>query len=299
MQRGLNVPSFPFTEEQFNHTKRIFEMLSSVEDRLMVRVNFDGETFCDKWALRCAVLANQAPNVERCEYVTNNSIPPDSYLSLLDPRKTSFNCSLHLEQMSYKLFLRNILHLKDSGCAVMVNICAVPQYIDQITAIREELSSLGIRLKVSPFLSAGRKRFQWKRYPRGYSWGERSFLKMESDSPDEYNYTVRLKRTRGRLCYAGVDMVVIYLHETVRRCFGGNIGSVEDLATGRVQLKKSPYPCETSGCPCYAHLTGLEEFRKKHVLSEVFVDNYDDHLPLMKDRGIKGGRFKNGWYESE
>lgn len=43
MQLGQKVPVVPFAKEHYEATKSIMEMLSFVDDELMIRVNFDGE----------------------------------------------------------------------------------------------------------------------------------------------------------------------------------------------------------------------------------------------------------------
>ena len=61
-------------------------------------------------------------------------------------------------------------------------------------------------------------------YPKDYSQIERKILKQYFYSSEEYDYLIDLKRTKGLKCYAGVDMINIFLNGIVRRCFTGQLG---------------------------------------------------------------------------
>jgi len=264
----------PFTEEHFQQAKSIWDELAKIEDEIMVRINFQGETFIDEWAKRCCFYINKIPNVRICEFITNNSVSPETYLGRLDLRKTSFNCSFHPEFMSIERFIENALMLRRAGCNVFANICTTPQIIAMIPEINSTFREHGICLKLQGFL-AFTFHYKGKRYPAGFTVEEHRILKQYFDSPEEYAYIVDLKQTKGLDCYAGVDMINLFLNGSVSRCFTYSIGSIKDLLSGKAKLKDDPYPCHEDMCPCYAHFIGLKEFRGKHTLSEKFVDNYD------------------------
>lgn len=274
IQRGARVREYPFRKAHFKRTKTIWDMLSGIEDNIMVRVNFNGETFIDEWAQKCAFYINRISNVKICEFITNNSVDPKAYLHELDPAKTTFNCSFHPEFMSIERFIENALILKNAGCDVFVNVCAAPQLIKKLPEFDAIFRKHDICLKLQGFITPGYN-YMDKKYPEDYTAEERSMLKDSFYTKDEYEYFVDLKRTKGLDCYAGVDMVNIFIDGSVRRCFSGKIGNVKGLVCGKTMLRESPYPCHENLCRCYTHFIGLKEFREKYSLSERFVDNYD------------------------
>lgn len=273
IQRNLKVTEHAFTDKEFQQAKKIWDMLSKIEDKVMVRVNFDGETFYDEWAKKCALYINRISNVQICEFITNNSVNPETYLDELDLTKTTFNCTYHLESMSIEQFIENALKLKYSGCDIFANICAVPQVIKKIPEIKSIFRKYDIALKTQVFTTPGYY-YKGKKYPEDYTEEQRKFLKGAFDTEDEYEYSVNLKPTKGSDCWAGVDMINIFLDGSVKRCFTADIGNVKDLVTDRCKLEKKPYPCHQEQCPCYTHFIGLKEFRAKYPLSDRFVDNF-------------------------
>lgn len=284
LQIAGNVREYSFGEEQFAMTKCVWDMLSRVEDAIMVRINFNGEIFADGWATRCAFYIDRIPNVRICEFITNNSIDPKTYLDEIVPSKTTFNCSFHPEFVSIERFIENTLTLKGAGCDVFVNVCAIPQLVNKLPDMKETFDKHGIPFKLQGFLTLGGS-YMGKKYPEQYTLAERRILKKTFYTKDEYSYFVRLRRTKGLDCYAGVDTINVFLDGSVKRCFTQDIGSVEGLVSGKVKLGEEPYPCHEKNCPCYAHFIGLKKFRKKYILSSRFVDNYEK---TAGENGLKG-----------
>jgi hypothetical protein len=82
------------------------------------------------------------------------------------------------------------------------------------------------------------------------------------------------KFSKGQDCYAGVDMINVFLDGTARRCSISKIGSVRDLASGKVKLRPEPYPCPHDDCVNFCHMTGLKELRDQYQLYDTFTDDY-------------------------
>ena len=83
---NLKIREIPFTEEQLVQTKKIWNLLSKIEDKIYVRVNFHGEIFADRWAKECAFYINKISIVKSFEIITINSIPPKNYMKSKERR---------------------------------------------------------------------------------------------------------------------------------------------------------------------------------------------------------------------
>lgn len=260
-----------------NHVSRIISIwnnLATIDDEILVRINFNGESLYDKFVKQIISHINKIENVKIFEILTNNSINPNKYLNSLDLTKMSFNCSYHPEFISIKKFLNHMHIIEDAGCNVFANVVATPQIIKKIPKIFRKFQKNNLRIKLQGF-------YYWsccykgRTFPMGYIQEERKAISQYFDSKEEFEYMVELKNTKGLPCYAGVDMLNIFMDGSVRRCFKGDIGNIQDLIDNKIKLKKEPYPCHRNFCGCYAHLIGLESFREKYKLCDNFVDNYE------------------------
>ncbi len=217
----------PFTSWHFKQTKYIWDNLSKIEDKIHTRINFNGETFIDTWAKRCAFYISKIPNVEVVEIVTNNSVNPKTYLNEFNSQKVSFNCSYHPECITLENFLKNMLILKEKGYSVIANILCIPQIIKKIPRIHNFFEKREITLWLQGMKTVGYK-YNGKKYPRDYTAEERKILKEYFRSEEEFDYMVNFKQTFGSKCFAGVDMLNISVEGIVRRCFTGKIGELQD-----------------------------------------------------------------------
>jgi sulfatase maturation enzyme AslB (radical SAM superfamily) len=206
-----------FTSYQLKQTKLLWNKLAKINDKIYVRVNFNGEILVDKWAMKSAFYINHIPNVEVFEIITNNSVNPKFYLDELDLTKTSFNCSYHPECISLQQFLKNIDLLKNNGCNLFANIVCTPQVIDKIPKIYKIFDKKGILLRLLAFRTDGFK-YNGKTYPRDYTSKERKIMEEYFYSKEEYEYTVECKSTKNLNCYAGVDMINLFIDGTISRC---------------------------------------------------------------------------------
>lgn len=274
---NLNVIQAPLNENHYQQAVYIWDKLATVEDEILVRVNLQGESLFDKVAKKCLFYINKIPNVKLFEIITNNSINPETYLHELDLTKTSFNCSFHPEFIPLKKFIKHLLIIKNNGCNVFANVVTTPQIIRKLPKLYSTFNKYDIHLKLTGLQTWG---FQYngKNYPWDFDAKQRRILKQYFDSIEEYEFMVELKRTKGLDCYAGVDMINVFLDGSIRRCFNGEIGQIDDLISGKIKLKNDPYPCSFEICPCYADFIGLKEFREQFSLSKIFVDNYEINM---------------------
>jgi sulfatase maturation enzyme AslB (radical SAM superfamily) len=288
------VEQFSFTREHFERAKTIWNHLANIDDNILVKVNFDGETMIDRWAKECCYYICRLPNVKVLEIITNNSVNPHAYLDKFDIKKISFNCSFHPEQMSYEKFLRNILAIKDAGCPVFATMVVTPKLVEKLPEYYQKFAQQGICLKpllllgnyqggVSPLLRPIHRWFKKMidngvSYPKAYTTREIETIKKFYYSDLEFKYQ-KGENPKGLPCYAGVDMINVYMDGTVLRCFGGEIGTIEDLVNGRVKLANKPYDCFTNECQCPTHMIFLKEFRERYPLCEKFADHYHCDKP--------------------
>ena len=259
----------PFSEEHFLQTKLVWDQLAQLEDRILVRISFDGETLIDKWAMECALYINKIPNVEICEFLTNNSVDPAAYLDRIDPRKTTFNCSFHPEKISFEKFLGHIDTLREAGCRAIANMVMTPQAVKNLPDLYQSFEEKNVRFR--PCLLHGY--YEGKVFPHDYTAQELDIIRKHSYSEFEFEYMAG-KASKGLMCYAGVDMLNVFLDGSVKRCSFVKIGHIKDLVSGKVKLRKDPYPCPHDDCINYSHMMGLEDFREQYDLSEDFVDDY-------------------------
>lgn len=235
-QNCQKIKQIPFTNNHYKQTQLIWNELSKIDDQIYVRVNFNGETLIDKWAKKSAFYINQIPNVKTFEIITNNSIHPKKYVNNLDLTKTSFNCTFHPEFMSINKFIDHILFLREAGCKILANMVCFPQIIKSIPKIFKVFKKHKIDLKLQGFITIGFK-YIGKHYPNDYTPNERRILKQFFYSQEEYEYMVNLKMTRGLDCYAGVDMINLFLNGIIKRCFTGEIGN---FYQNNMYIKKHP-----------------------------------------------------------
>lgn len=234
-QNCLRIKQIPFTIQHYQQTKLIWNELAKINDQIFVRVNFNGETLIDEWAKKCVFYINNIHNVKVLEIITNNSINPRTYINNLDLTKTTFNCSFHPEFISIQKFIENSLYLRKMGYEVLTNIVCVPQIIKLIPKIFEIFRKNKLDLKLQGFITNGFK-YLGKQYPKDFNKNERQILKQYFYSLEEYEYMIDLKRTNGLDCYAGVDMINIFLDGTIKRCFTGEIGN---FSQNRMNIKIS------------------------------------------------------------
>jgi hypothetical protein len=284
-----HVPSVAFTETDYVQACRLWDSLQLIEDRLLVRANFDGEIFIDAWAQKICFYIAGLPNVKRFEFVTNNSVDPERYMKYLDPRKAVFNCSFHPEFTSVDRFIDHVRKIQSSGSRAIVTMVVKPQEVSRLDVIVARFKDEGIFFK--PVLLLGRYQpgvpEAFRRvhkqicrllginivFPQAYSAKALETIEKHYYSTMEFEYQYG-KQTRGRLCWAGVDMINIFKDGTVMRCFDEKMGTADDLLAGKLRLPGNPYPCHSETCQCPAHMIFLDDFRAQCSLAEDFVDHY-------------------------
>lgn len=297
----MHIPQVHFTADDYTQACRLWDKLQILQDRLLVKVNFDGEIFADSWAQKICFYICKFSNVSRFEFITNNSVDPDKYMGLIDPHKVVFNCSFHPDFVSIDRFIANIQKIKRYGSGVFATLVVTPQKVGQLSSIITRFKNEGILLK--PLLLLGRyqpgvpealRRIHKNickyigvklSFPQAYSQKALKIIKQYYYSELEYEYQYG-KKTRGELCYAGVDMINLYKDGTIMRCFGNNLGTVEDLLAGRFQLSEEPYPCFAQTCQCPTHMIFLRSFRERFQLCDDFVDHYNLNKELLYAKKI-------------
>lgn len=252
-------------------TQKIWNLLETIDDRIIVRINFDGETLIDNWAKKCVYDIGNRKNVLRCELITNNSINPNLYLSKMDITKMSFCCSYHPEFITIKKFINHLKLLKKSGCPVFVYVVATPQIISQLDIIKKQFNEEGFDLRIEGLMG----NYNEKPYPLSYSTYERNVLKKLFFSLEEYSFSIRAKSPNGKLCYAGTDQITVFMDGKVARCYEYYLGDIKDFIAGKKSLSSKPQPCFLSNCLCPAYNIFIKDIRSKYKLVNDFADHYE------------------------
>jgi hypothetical protein len=284
-----SVRQVEFSVDDFTQACRLWDKLQMIEDRLLVKANFDGEIFADSLAQKICFYILGLPNVSRFEFITNNSLDPDVYMGFIDPTKVVFNCSFHPDFISIDRFIEHIKKLKRYGSRVFTTMVVTPQRVGRLSSFISRFRNEDILFK--PILLLGRyqpgvpqslKRIHKNMcrlmgvktvFPQAYSKRTLGIIKQYYYSGLEFEYQYG-EKTKGELCFAGVDMINLYKDGTIMRCFGGRLGSADDLLAGRLRLATEPYPCSSETCQCPTHMIFLDAFREKYRLCDDFVDHY-------------------------
>lgn len=283
-----DIEQLEFSEKEYISSKKVWDALSSIEDTILVRLNFDGEILIDSWAKEIWYHINSIANVKLCEIITNNSVSPDNYLGRVDLTKASFNCSFHPEFMSLQRFIEYCLTLKKAGCPVFATMVVKPAMVSELAGIAECFRRSGIPFKpllliqdsppASRLRKYGKKVFGDIFAPSIYSRRDLRTIRKWYYSDLEFQFQ-NGRITKGMPCYAGVDMINVFIDGSVYRCFGDRLGSVDELCDGTMELKKEPYPCFAKTCQCPTHMIFLKDFRDRYRLSDEFVDQYESGRP--------------------
>ncbi len=260
----------PYDASALRQTRRIWDALETLDDTLIVRVNFDGETLIDRWAIECVLDIAGRSNVARCEVITNNSIPPRRYLGRMDTRKMSFACSFHPEYITLNRFLGNLAALRDAGCPAFVYTVATPGALNGLVPLVERFRSEGYDIRIEGLMEP----YQGREYPQAYTADERSLLHEVFYSPEEFAYGIDAANPRGKPCYAGTDEITVTMDGRVARCYECEMGDVGELMDGTWTLPPDPQPCPEASCLCPAYHIYLAEFRERYTMLDAYADHY-------------------------
>lgn len=264
-------------ERDFVEIMNIWSNLASLEDKISVKININGELFFSNYGYMIVQYISSLQNVAICEINTNASLIPLNELTKYRD-KIRFNCSFHPEFIAIDSFIENLLKVKQKGFKFFANTMAIPGKIEDLHLIFKRFKNDGIRLKLTG-LNGG---YNGKEYPRAYNDFERNTIRMYMDSDEEYKLIIDWESVENELCFAGCDMINIFLDGSIKRCFYDNLGTVSDLVNGRLKLKENPYFCNNKICGCYSHIIGLKYMRDKYHISDDFVDLYAPFVTVNK-----------------
>jgi hypothetical protein len=260
-----------YDKQDLQRTERLWDMLDGIDDRIAVRINLDGETLIDPWAKAIAQDIAGRANVEVCEMITNNSIPPKEYLGMFPADKISFACSYHSECISLERFTNHLLELRAAGCPAFVYAVATPRLLLSMGEMKRHFNELGFSFRVEALMSE----YQGRPYPESYSIEERHLLRALYESPEEYAFSVEAESPLGFPCYAGYDEITLFTDGCVSRCYEYPIGRLDEYILGHRKLSHHPERCESESCLCPAYHIYVKRFRDQHPLSKHFVDHYE------------------------
>ena len=167
------------------------------------------------------------------------------------------SASYHLEHGDIDEFILKMLVFVRNGINTYVSVVAFPEYIDQMLKLKSKFEEVSLRVGFFPFVGA----YKDRSFPEEYSAKELEIVReLPGWHKSENNGEIRLPRTKGMLCYAGVKTIYVNPSGEIRRCMPVNqiIGNVFD---NEFSLLKKPEPCPVEICNC-------ELYWKYHVKTE-------------------------------
>lgn len=255
------------SERYFKIIDKICELPHPVD---IVRVAVKGEPFLSKLLIEGMVKLANCKKIGAVNTVTNLSMKKETlieFLNKVDPDKFSPAVSLHHTQIKdFDLFIENIKILKERKILFIVGCIAYPPYLEQIKLYKKYFEE---ELGVPFFTNVYHGKYGWLPYPRCYSFTEKRILRNLCFSDFEYYYQMELKKSKGKLCTAGKDLINIEDNGLIYRCLTDRtcLGSIlED----EINIFKEYKPCEVDHCSCVAMLVNLFECREKFGMSKNF-----------------------------
>jgi MoaA/NifB/PqqE/SkfB family radical SAM enzyme len=161
----------------------------------------------------------------------------------------------------WEVFKRHLLMLKDAGVPTHVMMVWFPPVIKHFAEYFEWLDKNDFRVGIRRFVVPS----NWSKIPkiRSQKWflnqyhlskytpAESGYLRSYT-CPKVTKYGLDNVSPRGKLCYAGQDMILVRSDGTVKPCastdFPGNKCSIGNIFSPNFKLKAGPISCPTNNC---------------------------------------------------
>lgn len=201
-------------------------------------------------------------NVIGVNITSNLSLPKEKlkeFLKKIDAEKLSFNCSYHPDQVKdLEEFIEKVKLLK---LPIVVGV-AHPELIPHLLEVKERMKKESILMTFNPMFGS----YKGKEYPYSYNERERKAVMTSILSPYEWTQGMGQK-TKGKLCYAGLNSICVDIDSNVYRCRPysrkAKFLRFSPFFLGKLKnfkLLKSPKACILKKCPCPRDFVNLKEF---------------------------------------
>ena len=180
------------------------------------------------------------------EITSNLSTDLSSSLSGINPEMVRIAGTLHPLFADLRVFIRNLLALKEHGIKTFALYLAYPPQIPLIPYYREKFACCGIDFSVITFWGE----YRGVRYPEGYSQEEINIIEPFLGERGKEKYQLRPKEVKRKICRAGQIYVNLKADGSAYRCGSPKSQSLGNLFAGNFQLLDKPMPCDSEFCPC-------------------------------------------------
>lgn len=184
------------------------------------------------------------------ELCTNLEWDVEAFVKNMDPKRIKVGTSLHPEFTDLDRFLHRLKLLKDNGFRTHVNFVPWPPLLSKMAEYKERVEGLGVQFILQPFIGEYEKR----KYPQGYTEGEREYFKIFKDSCNIS--TLDFKTTnesdkKGKLCRMGQNYAFIHPDGEADRCCKDHSVTLGNVIDGTFRLLEEPAPCTIKECNCW------------------------------------------------
>ncbi len=210
----------------------------------------------------------------RVSITTNLSNSMEELGRLVDgiqPDRLHVAGSYHPQFAHWEEFVEKINFLRDRNFEPHVSIVAWPPFFSKIREWREFFEDQSRYLPKVPFTTlVFQGRYEGKDYPAAYTVEEKALLGETILLPEEFEYRLERRRTKGKPCAAGHVYGNIKANGDVYRC-GQDFGQrpLGNLFDPEFQLHPVPEACPYEYCSCGEYAFLLENWKLRKALSPV------------------------------
>jgi arylsulfatase A-like enzyme/MoaA/NifB/PqqE/SkfB family radical SAM enzyme len=173
---------------------------------------------------------------ESLEKIASDSVRDNLYVS----------ASFHPEHENMETFIGKMVFLRDHGVTVRANGVLHPTHLTEMIELNNRCDNLSIPVGFFPFIGE----FEGRKFPDEYSGPELDTIKrlpVWHQSP--FDSKIRIPRTKGMLCYAGMKTIYLNPEGDVRRCMSVK-ETMGNVFNGSFTLLDKPEPCPVETCDC-------------------------------------------------
>jgi MoaA/NifB/PqqE/SkfB family radical SAM enzyme len=228
-----------------------------------------GEALVRNWYRKAVALLTHVPHVTSVAVQTNLSCGLD-WIEECRPERLAFWATYHPQEADSALFLRKVLYLHERGVRLSVGMVGIPEFFDQIAAMRCALPP-----DVYLWINAQQPR------PRPYTPDERSFL---SAIDPQFELTAKRQRSLGKPCRTGQAAFTVDGQGSMRRCHFvdeiiGNIFEPNWEESLQIRL------CPNRYCNCFLGKAQLAADSLAPFFGEQLLERIPD-IAFQKDKSI-------------
>jgi hypothetical protein len=220
-----------------------------------------GEALVRPWYRDAMMRLSHLPNVVSVTAQTNLSCDI-KWLRQCDETRIGLWATFHPTEAVASDFIRKVLQLRDWGVRLSVGMVAVPEFLNEIEAMRRQLPP-----EIYMWLNA--------QQPRSRPYRDDEVAKLSEVDP-HFRLTLRRQPSLGKVCRTGEWTFTVDGYGDMRRChFVDEI--IGNIYTADWQSALRPRSCPNRFCDCFLGKAQLQADR----LSPFFGDYLLDRVALV------------------